>query len=435
MFGNKPIFERILGSMKGYFKKVITHPLFSGSAIMVFGSNSVNALNYLYHLIMGRLLGPANYGELAALLSIIGLIGIIPGAINLVVIKYISAAKTEERLVNLVSWLKKRLFKASLIFCVLIILVSPGISAFLHIEKISYLLLIAISFPFAISALLNRAILQGLLKFKEMILSVLMENTTKLVLSVFLVFIGFRVGGAMLALVMAAIIGWYLTTRFLHYPIKKDVDILPEIKSMSLYTVPVLLYTVATTSLYSSDLILVKHFFSSHDAGLYASLSTLGKIIFFGAGPIGSAMFPIVSQRQARGLGVKKIFLYSLVATLAVSVGILAVYLWFPDFAVNLLYGSAYLESAKLLIWFGIFMTLFTFSSLFINFNLSLGRVKVVILPLLAAIAQIIFIWTYHRSLFDIVLISISVTALLLVSLLIYSIYADKLAVSNSTSL
>ncbi len=421
--------------MKKYLKEVIRHPLFSGSAIMVLGSNSVNALNYLYHLIMGRLLGPANYGELAALLSIIGLIGIIPGSINLVFIKYISATKTEERLINLVNWLKKRLFKASLIFSLIIVIASPSIASFLHIEKLSYLILIAVSLPFSISALLNRAILQGVLKFKEMILSVMMENAVRLILSVLLVFLGFRVGGAMLALVIAAIVGWYLTARFIHYPNKEEADVSPEIKSMFLYSVPVLIYTIANTSLYSSDLILVKHFFPSHDAGLYASLSTLGKIIFFGAGPIGSVMFPIVSQRHAKGLGYRKIFLYSFLATVALSLSILLLYWLFPHVAINILYGSAYLQSANLLIWFGIFITLFTLSSLLINFNLSLGRVKVVIFPLIAAITQIIAIWIYHKTLFDVVLISIIVSALLLVSIFIYSSYVYKLSISDSTRL
>lgn len=414
---------------------VVRHPLFSGSAIMVFGSNSVNALNYLYHFLIGRLLGPANYGELVSLLSVIGLLGVIPGAINLVVIKYISAAKTEDKLINLVSWLKNKIFKASMVFCVLIIIISPTISSFLHIEKIAYFILVAVSFLFSISTLLNRSILQGLLKFREMISSMIAENVTKLVLSIMLIFLGFRVGGAIFALTIATAVGWYLTTRYLRYPNRKDLDILPEIKSMSIYTVPVLIYTIASTSLYSSDLILVRHFFSSYDAGLYASLSTLGKIIFFGAGPIGSAMFPIVSQRHAKDLGYGKIFLYSVIATLGISLSILLVYLWLPEFAIKVLFGSAYLQSANLLVWFGIFMTLFTLASLFINFNLSLGRVKVVVLPLIAAIVQITTIWFNHQNLFDVILISITVTALLLASLLIYSTYANKPAIRHSSGL
>lgn len=402
---------------------------------MLLGSNSVNGLNYLYHLVMGRLLGPAAYGELAALLSVSALIGIVPGSANLVIVKYISSIRSKEKLISLINWLKGKMFRVALIFCLIVIIVSPSITSFLHIEKLAYLVLIAISTPFAISALLNRAILQGLLKFKEMILSMLMENTIKLILSIVLVFIGFRVGGAMLALLSSSIIGWHLTTRFLNFKTVKNEDITPEIRSMFFFTGPILLYTIASTSLYSSDVILVKHFFSSHDAGLYASLSILGKIIFFATGPIGSAMFPIISQRQSKGMKYGKIFLYSFLATIIIALSILLIYWLFPYFSISILYGSAYLESVDLLVWFGIFISLFTLSSLVINFNLSLGKTRVVALPLIAAAAQIIGIWLYHKSLFEVILISITVSALLLALLLIYSSYVDKPNINNSTSI
>lgn len=408
---------------------------------MILGSNSVNALNYLYHLIIGRLLGPASYGELAALISVVGLLGMIPGSINLVIIKYISAAKTEDKLVNLINWLKRRVLKGALLSALVILIISPLISSFLHIDNLIYLVLIAVFFPFSILALLNRAVLQGLLRFKEMILSLLIESGIKLVLSIVLVYLGYMVGGAMLALAIAGISGWFITRLYLNYPNKKETDILPEIKSMIAYSFPVLVYTIAATSLYSSDLILVKHFFTSHDAGLYASLSTLGKIIFFGTGPIGSVMFPIISQRYARGIGYEKVFIYSFLATLTISLAILSVYLLVPELAISMLYGSAFRESADLLAWFGLFITLFTLSSLLINFNLSLGRTKVVVLPFFAAIAQITIIWFNHQNLLEVISISILVTALLLVSLLIYSIYAhrkfnrNKTGITNSSSL
>ncbi|TSC88557.1 MAG: Capsular polysaccharide biosynthesis protein [Microgenomates group bacterium Gr01-1014_7] len=413
----------------------IKHPLFSGSAIMVLGSNSINLLNYIYHLVIGRMLGPAFYGELAALISLMGLLGIIPGSLSLVIIKYVSGAKNEREVAILIHWLKTKVFKISLIFFIFIIVISPALASFLHINKLSYLFLIALASLFAIQTLLNRSILQGLLKFKEMMLSVFLENGAKLLVSVALVYLGFRVGGAMLAFVIAALLGWLFTNHYLKIQTKEESNFSLNLKPMLLFTIQILVQSLAVTSLYSSDLILVKHFFSSHDAGLYASLSTLGKIIFFGAGPIGSVMFPIVSQRHAKGLRYKKIFLYSFFATAAISLSILIVYLLFPRFAVNLLYGSAYLESANLLVWFGIFMTLFTFSSLLINFHLSLNRTKVVVLPLLAAIAQIAAIWFYHQSLFDVILVSIIVTALLLVSLLIYSTYGNKFNISNSSRL
>ncbi len=405
----------------------IKHPLFSGSAIMIFGSNFVSFINYLFHLAMGRMLGPASYGELAALIALIGLLGMIPASMSLVIVKYVSSAKNEQEVNNLVSWLKSKVFQVSIVFCLIVLITSPIISSFLNITKNSYLFLIALSFLFSIQALLNRSILQGLLKFKEMVLSVLAENATKVFISVLLVFGGFQVGGAMLAFVISALLGWYITNFYLRYHSKKNPNLSPDVKSMMMFTVPVLIQSISVTSLYSSDVILVKHFFPSYDAGIYAALSMLGKIIFFGAGPIGAVMFPLVSQRKAKGQGYRKIFIYSFLVTALLAVSLSMIYWLFPHLAIKLLYGELYLGAAHLLVWFGIFISLFTLSSLLISYSLSLGRTSVVILPFIAAFAQIMLIWFFHQTLFEVILISIIVTALLLLSLLIYSGYLMRI--------
>lgn len=388
---------------------------------MIVGSNAVNFLNYIYHLIIGRMLGPANYGELASLMSLIGLLGVIPGSLSLVIIKYVSSAKSENELASLINWLKSRVIKASFIFFITILIAAPFIASFLHISKLVYLVLFAVTFLVGFQSLFYRSILQGLLKFREMIFSVLAENSIKLLASLLLIYLGFRVGGAIFAFLIAAVVGWSITIFYLKVKTKEGIEKVPDIRSMAFFALPVIIQTFATTSLYSSDVLLVKHFFSSHDAGIYASLSTLGKIIFFATGPIGAVMFPLVSRRSTRGENYKKIFKYSFTLTLILAIGILVIYWLFPQIAVGLLYGTSFIEASNLLVWFGVFATLFTLSFLLISYGLSLGKVKVVIFPLIAALAQILMIWFYHQNLFSVIISSIIVSALLLISLLIYS--------------
>lgn len=423
--------------IKVFADTFINHPLFAGSFIMIFGSNAVSFLNYLYHVAMVRMLGPANYGELAAIISLIGLLGIIPGSLNLVIIKYVSSAKDDSEISALINWLKTKIFAGSLIFSFLILITSPLISSFLNINTLLYLFLVAITFFFSTQSLFNRSILQGLIKFKEMVMSMLAENGIKIVLSIFLVYLGFSVGGAMISFSIAALAGWFITNLFLNYR-NKHTEVKINIKQIISFTIPVLIQSFAITSLYSSDVILVKHFFSSYDAGIYASLSTLGKIIFFGAGPIGAVMFPLVSRKNAKKENHTRIFTYSFLATILLSVGVLFIYWFFPEVAIKLLFGTAYLKASGLLVWFGLFISLFTLSALLISYGLALGKTSIVFLPLVAAISQVIMIWFYHQSLFIVILISTVICTLLLLLLLIYLSfnkrkYGDKFNFNNST--
>ncbi len=420
--------------MRKIIKSLITNPLFAGSTVMIIGSNSVNVLSYLYHLALGRLLGPAGYGELASLISLIGLLSIVPASLSLVVIRYVSSTKNQEDLNKLINWFKRKILLISLMLFLIILTTSPLIASFLNIKNSSYLLLIAFSYLFSLPALVNRSILQGLLKFKEYVLTVIGENMVKLLASIPLVVWGFGVGGAMVSYALAVVFGWVLTYLFLK-PFSGSIGHQKiDYRPMIMFVVPVAIQSIASTSLYSSDLILVKHFFPAFETGLYASLSTLGKIIFFGAGPIGSVMFSVVSHKHARGDDYNKIFKYSFFGTLILALGVLAVYGFIPGIAINVLYGPSYLAAQNLLIWFGIFITLFTLSNLLVNFYLSIGQTKVVYFSLLAALVQITLIWLFHNNLLTVILISTVVVALLLLSLLIYLWYGQNQTSVNNSS-
>lgn len=402
---------------------------------MILGSNATNAINYIYHLIMGRILGPVNYGELVTLFSLIGLIAILPGTMGLAIVKRVSALKSAEEKAYFMNWFSSKVFIFSVIVVVIVIILAPVTTTFLNVNDSKLVILTGVTFLFSLPSLFNRSVLQGLLNFKKIILSILSENSFKLMMGVTLVMVGFSVYGAIIGFAVATFVGWWISRPNISTNISERASKDINLRFLLAYSGPVLVQSIATTSLASTDLILVKHFLSSSDAGIYAALSNLGKIILYGTGPISAVMFPIVSSRHSQGLGYLKVFVYSFFATMGIAGGVLIFYGLFPRFAILLLYGSLYLSGEKLLILFGVYMTLFTLSSLVINYYLSIGKMKIVIFPLIAAILQIIGIWFYNYSIFAIILTSIITGALLLFSLLVYFLYETKNAFGYSTRL
>ena len=60
-----------------------------GHGLIIFlGSVVVNILNYVYQLLMGRLLGPADFAVLGALFALIYIVTFSFGAVRTVVMKY-----------------------------------------------------------------------------------------------------------------------------------------------------------------------------------------------------------------------------------------------------------------------------------------------------------------------------------------------------------
>ena len=86
-----------------------------------------NVVNYLYHLVMGRLMGPVEYGVLASLYSILYIISIVPMSTSFAMVKFVSSAKNEKELSSVYLALKKFVFKLALVGMLVVLLLSPVI--------------------------------------------------------------------------------------------------------------------------------------------------------------------------------------------------------------------------------------------------------------------------------------------------------------------
>ncbi len=406
-------------------KYFITHPLFSGSAVMILGSNFANFIAYLYHLIIGRLLGPISYGELSAIISFLGLILISLNFLGLVVVKFVSSAQHDER-IEIYNWISNLAVKSSLILAGLILIATPIFSNFLHIEYLTFILITPI-LGLSVPSFVYRSFLQGTMKFKEVVTTTNLDLVTRLILGILFVYLGMSTFGAILGIVFSTLLSFFLLRHYLtSYRSTKNVEKFTKSRQVLKYAAPIFLATVGTNSMFSTDVVLVKHFFSSHDAGIYASLSTLGKIIFFGAGPVAAVMFPLISKRYSQGEPYRKIFVLSFLMTLTISLGVLLVYWLWPEVSITLLFGRKFLEGAPYLIWFGLFMTIFTLGSLILNYYLSIERTKTAIIVAIAALIQAVGIWLFHDTILTVIKVSIVSSSFFLVSMLLYFGYAKK---------
>ncbi len=75
------------------------------------------------------------------------------------------------------------------------------------------------------------------------------------------------------------------------------------------------------------------------------------------------------------------------------------------------------MAAAPLLFIMGLFIAFLTMSNLLVNFFLSIDLPRVVILPFIVAVLQIISIWFFHNSLSQVIMISTIETAIMCVIL------------------
>lgn len=414
--------------MRKIINQAIRHPLISGSAIIVIGSMTANIFNYLYNLGMGRLLTVSEYGILASLISLFNIFVVFSTTITTVFSKFSAAfaAQNKKEFVG-VLFKKGNFFVGGISFLITLLLIfsSSQIADFLHLQNILLINLIAVALFFTFLASLTFGILQGLLKFFSFSLIYLLTALSKFLIGVGLVILGFRLVGAVAAILIATIIGYLfaylLVNRFLRRDKMENFKGSKLHKELLVYGLPVFLSNIGLTMIYTMDIILVKHFFSDVVAGQYAALSLMGRSIFFIVLPIISVAFPLIAQKKERNENLFKTVLLSISLIGIPSVVLSLIYFIFPKIILAIFFpAQEYAALASYLGPFSIFILFFTLSFFFINFYLSIGKTRVFLFTIAAAIVEIIFIIFFHSNILQIVIGLTTISFLLLTNLLLY---------------
>src|ERR1035437_6809485 len=404
--------------------KLVKHELISGTFYIFIGSIFANFLAFLLNLFLARSLSYADYAIFAALLSVITLAAIPAGSINTVIVKFATdffVNNENHKLKTLYLLFFKFVLGLSLFIIFLFFVFSSPLKNYLHIDNVWYV----IASGFVISAFylntLNTAFLQSLLKFKLIAFINIFGSFLKLIVGVILVILGYKVFGGLGAL-FSMTLGMYLVAYVSLARILKEKSSVKKIslntKQMFSYAVPTFITVLFLTSFTSMDVILVKHFFSPQTAGFYAGLSLIGKVIFYFTAPIPAVMFPLLVKRHATGKNFVNLFYLALILVILPSVAITAFYFVFPNFVINLfLGGREYLYVAPYLGIFGLYLTVFSLVNVCVSFFLSLNKTNIFIFVVLAAISQIILIYIFHSSFYQVIGVSLLVLSLLFIAL------------------
>ncbi len=407
------------------FNRLIKHELINGTFYIFIGSIFGNFLAFLLNLFLARSLSYADYAIFASLLSVITLAAIPAGSINTVIVKFATdffVKKQNDKLKTLYLFFFKFVLGLSLFIIFLFFIFSTPLKNYLHIENAWYVILAGFVISSSYLVTLNNAFLQSLLKFKFISFLNIFGSFVKLISGVILVIVGYKAFGGLWAIFFMTF-GMFLLA---YLPLTKilkekssDKKISLNTKLMFSYAVPTFATVLFLTSFTSIDVILVKHFFSPHMAGFYAGLSLIGKVIFYFTAPIPMVMFPLLVKRHATGVNFNNLFYLALLLVILPSVAITAFYFIFPNFVINLFLGGRdYLYIAKYLGIFGIYLTVFSMVNVCVNFFLSINKTKISILVVIAAVFQIILIYIYHSSFYQVIGVSLIVLTVLLVSLL-----------------
>jgi len=421
------------GTMLKFLRKTFLNDraLAKNSAILFAGIIGASVLNYVFHLVIGRMVTIEEYGKIESLNSLIYIILIPAATLAMIVTKYGAGFKAQDdRAGNraFTRMLEKKIFLYGLPVFALFLLATPYVGHFLNIEERWPLVLVWILMFVSFFSTVNSATLNGWQKFRSLSALNILGAGVKLFFGVLLVKLGFALNGAIGSFTLGAIASYIFSIVFLRFIFSaKEKEIAKPVmqESLKAFIIPFFVGNLAINIMGNADMILAKHILDPTQAGQYGALTIVSKIIFFATGVIATVLFSMSSENHHKKTGSFAIFKNASYIMLAVSAIAVIFYFIFPEFILKLLFGGKYTGVAGYLGWFAVMVALFSYVNLMFQYLLSIHKTKIVYSLLAISLASTLAILFTGHDIYGILKVMIlSQTAGIIVG--VYFLYKNR---------
>ena len=403
-------------------KKISPEQLFMLSVL------AVNGGNYLYNLILGRVLGPAQFADAAVLITFLLVLSFVAMTFQLVTAKF-SVVFENDTFKNFISKIYKNATIVGLGLGALIIVFANQLQALFNTSSSSMFTIFGVGVPLYFLMSVNRGVFQGKKEFKSLSITYQAEMLSRLIITLALIFLFNIQSSVVIAVGILISFGFGLVPfKFKNLNFKKTIAIeASQAKQVKSFFVITAFYELTQIIINNSDILLVKHYFDAYDAGLYASLALIGRIVYFVAWMFVMLLLPTVVQLKKEGKATAPILFKYVGYIAAIATAIVIGCALFPETAITILFGDSYLTMAPLLWKYALATGLFAISNIFAYYYLSLDRYIPVVISGVFGMLQMGLVIFFHDSLEQVVHMQIIAMVSLLVIQVIFFVFESKM--------
>jgi len=365
--------------------------------------NSSNIFNYLFQLVAGRGLTTIDYGSFNAVNSMAVLLSAPVAILPLVFSRYTvklaeSGLKQVKRL--LVDGFRGTVFIASALFLIGLILI-PWLKSFLHLETKTPIVIMLVQLALSLVFPVFLGVVQGLHRFTAFGICSSSVALVRFLSGVLFVFaLEWGINGPLLSGTIGTVIAMGIGLWAVRDVLKLPAEPLPHdlFSEMRKYSFPVFLSTTMVMAFGNLDLVLVKHFCSPEEAGLYAIAAILGRIALFLPGVLIIVLFPEATKAQASGKEDSRILWVSLAMTAFLGGSVALVCTYWPSEIIVLLFGEKYQAGAELLKIISLAMAMLAVVNVIFTYCLARSEFKF-LWPLSVGVGiMMMLIFNFHDS-------------------------------------
>ena len=378
-------------------------------------------------------MGPEGFAEANILATMVLIISFLGVAIQLTIARESALhGNDHEKGSAIIVWFEKIILKASIFFTICGLITCNLISDYLNMNNYTSVLIILLGLPFYFLLSVRRGYFQGNQQFIRFSLTFILETAGRL--SFTIIGVLWAINYAPQFIVESVAIG-FLFSFILPYAYTRMAISIPKLNSSIQLSTRDLIHFFGIISVYelsqilinNCDVILVKHYFDDYNAGIYASIALIGRMVYFGTWSIVTILFPKVIEKEKRGESHSSLFYGSLFLVAGCGIIITMACFWKGSFLMEVLFGNKYSEASGLLWKYAFSTTVFAAANVFAYYYMSLKNYLPVFITLIAGVVQLFFIILMHDNLSQVIAVQIISMTTLLSIMIVYHLIKSRL--------
>ncbi len=399
--------------------KTVRSKLLGGSLTLLAGSGLVGITNLVYNVVTARLLGPSGFAHATAVYTLLMLVSGITLSFQVVCAKYVAKSASAKAQASVFATLHQRSWMAGIAIGLLVFLLRRAISGYLNLPDPVLISLLALGTAFYIPLGVRRGYIQGIHAFGPLAVNFMLEGLVRLGGAFALIELGMGVKGAVLASVLAVVVAYFvaLPSPGLSLGFRKIAISFRE-------GLQAIVFFSGQTIINNFDIVLVKHFFPPAEAGFYAAVALVGRLVNMCAWSVVNTMFPVSAGAGSDEHEGSPVLFTSLLLVFLILSGLIFGLWMVPSFLWKTLFGShfelgRYGALAPLLILYAIMTGVYSLSSVIITYEMSRKIANTSWVQLAFSGALAVGIYMLHHTLRQVILVQLVLMLVLLFVLIV----------------
>jgi O-antigen/teichoic acid export membrane protein len=388
----------------------------SGSFVLLSGSGLTMAINLAYNIAIARFLGPRGFGHATVVYTILTLLSAVTLAFQIVSAKVVAQQAALTGKTAVYRFFHRGSWACGIIVALGLAAFESPVAAYLNLPDVDLVGLIAIGAAFYVPLGTRRGYIQGTLGFRSLAMNMILEQAVRLGGSLALIMAGMGVRGVIVANSAAIAVAYFAvrvkTSGHAANPLERSY-VLRE-------TGQAAVFFAGQMMINNCGIVLVNHFFAAKEAGLYAAVAMVGRVIFSLSQAVVNSTFPLVAgggEEERRDLRVIATSLMLVLGTgtfIALTLCIAPASLW------THLFGAGFETTGKytisyLLALYAFATVIYSLGAVIITFEMSYKIANTSYVQLAFSGVLIGAICLFHSNLREVVLVQLALMVILFV--------------------